>query len=272
MKKRALLLGSSLLGLTLLAASAAVAADDIAVDESAAPAAGDVAAPAADSGEAAAPGEEAKDLPRGFYGGTSLGLSIWDAPVNSHLWNATNFTVNDTGTPEDLLWSLFVGYRMTDWLGIELAWTDLGGYTATGTQNIPNATPGPAKTDLDVDGIEARFKVWHNLGLENLSGIGGLGIFFYNSHADSSCSGGCPFGKLEPLDPTKDSGQALTVSAGLQYQITDNVLVRTEYERFFDVDKQDIDSVSVSLVVGFYDYFGQGKPRNGNDMGGIVVE
>ncbi len=266
MKKRALLLGSSLLGLALLAASAAVAADDIAVDQGV----------AATSG-AAAPADANADKPRGLYAGGSLGLSVWEPQANSVLWES-GFAPDNVGSGKDLLWSAFAGYRLDDWLGFEVGWTNLGGFSATDQLNSTDFNT----TELSVDGLEARLRFWHSLGmdrigLDGLTGIGGIGAYFYSSHADSTCHRDgnkvtCPFGHLQAVNPTKDSGESLTASVGLQYQVTDNVLLRTEYQRFFSIDKTNVDTVTASVVVGFYDYFGQGKPRSGNDMGGIVVE
>lgn len=267
MKKRALLLGSSLLGLAVLAASAAVAADDVAIDDGAAAGA-----------ETAAPADEAGSKQRGLYVGGSAGLAVWEADGNSGLWDS-GFVVDDTNSPNDLLWSVFAGYRLSDWLGAEVGWTDLGGFTAA---DHDAADPTDFnKTDITVDGLEARLRFWHSLGmdrlgLDGLTAIGGVGIFFYSSDTDSTCridgnKVNCPFGKLQPLRPSEDSGEALTVSLGLQYQVIDNLLLRTEYQRFFGVDRENVDTVSLSVVVGFYDLFGQAQ-GGGGDMGGIVVE
>jgi len=269
MKKSALLLGSSLLGLALLAATGAVAGDDVAVDQGAASAAG--------TGDTTTPADASGNKPRGLYAGGSVGLSVWEADRNSHLWDST-FTVDDTGSDKDLLWSVFAGYRLNDWLGAELGWTDLGGFSATDQVNATDVN----KTDITVDGIEARLRFWHSLGMDRLgidglTGIGGLGVFFYSSHTDSSCSKNgnkvaCPFGKLDALNPKNDSGESLTLSLGLQYQVIDNVLIRTEYQRFFTVDKENVDTVSASVIVGFYDIFGQAGAGGGDGMGGISVE
>ena len=66
-------------------------------------------------------------------------------------------------------------------------------------------------------------------------------------------------------------GQAFTLSAGLQFKVTDNVLIRTEYQHFFSVLDQGVDMVTASIIVGFYDLFGQGA-AGGGEFGGIAVE
>jgi|GEM_PF-2531866 len=259
MKNVSLLLGSSLLGLAVMAASAAVAADDVAVEQGAAVAAG--------AGDTAAPAEAEGDKPRGLYLGGALGLSVWEGGKTSGLWDPS-YAVTDTGSEEDFLWSIFAGYRLTDWLGAEVGWTDLGGFSASGIQDkIEN------KTEISVDGLELRLRLWHSLGmdrlgLEGLTAIGGIGAYFYSTDVKTTYHAA----GFDTIDPSDDSGQALTLSLGLQYQIIDHMLVRTEYQRFFDVDKQNVDTVFASVVVGFYDLFGQGKPGGGGDMGGIVVE
>ena len=49
------------------------------------------------------------------------------------------------------------------------------------------------------------------------------------------------------------------------------MLIRTEYQHFFSVLDQGVDMVTASIVVGFYDLFGQGS-TGGDEFGGIAVE
>lgn len=289
MKKTKLVLGSSLLSLALCGAVAAQAADEVVVEETTAPA---EASPAADVAKAP---EENKDKPRGFYAGGSIGGSFFEGPSKgSRIFNDSTadsngdgepdaFTVDDIGEKENFMWSVFAGYRMADWLSAEVGWTDIGGFQATDVNDPtdPGDPPHRNVTNVDVDGLEARLRGWVPLGTDRIQGIGGLGIFIFSAHPPKKCqgpdTGACskgplPYDRQPPaLDPRNDSGQAFTISAGLQFKITDNVLIRTEYSHFFEVLDQGVDMVTASVVVGFYDFFGQGK-SGGDNFGGVVVE
>lgn len=285
MKTRMFLLGSSLLGIAMCAAVAAEAADEPASN---------AAAIAASNAAEAAPKDDAIK-PRGLYAGGSIGGSFFDGPgKNSRIFNHSTADSNGDGQPDafsvdsiddenNFMWTVFVGYRLADWLSAEVGWTDIGGFSATDVNDPTDITDPPHnnKTNVKVDGLEARLRAWVPLGTERIQGIGGLGIFIYSSHPPKFCNGpdtgACTKGpghydRVPPaLDPREDSGQAFTLSAGLQFKVTENVLIRTEYQHFFSVLDQGVDMVTASVVVGFYDIFGQGG-GGGDDFGGIAVE
>ena len=290
MKKKLFVLGSSLLGLAMCAAVAAEAADEPAAE---APAS-NAAAIAASDAAAAAP-EDTSAKSRGFYAGGSIGGAFFEGPSNgSKIFNsslsdsnadgqADAFTVDGISQENNVMWTAFVGYRMADWLGAEVGWTDLGGFRATDLNDTTDAGDPPHDNHVKarVDGLEARLRAWVPLGTERVSGIGGVGIFIFSQHGAKVCdgpdTGACNaapvYGSRVPpaLDPTEDSGQAFTISAGLQFKVTENVLIRTEYQHFFNVLDQGVDMVTASLVFGFYDFFGQGS-AGGDSFGGIAVE
>jgi len=296
MKKKLLVLGSSMLGLALCAAVAAEAADEPAVVvETAGEAPASNAAAIAASDAAAAVPEDNSVKSRGFYVGGTVGGSFWEGPSKgSRIFNDSTadnngdgrpdaFTVDDISKENNFMWTAFVGYRLADWLGAEVGWTDIGGFEATDNNDPTDLTDPPHNNDVkvSVDGIEARLRAWYPLGTDRIQGIGGIGIFIFSSHNPKGCDGtdksACTkgpgaFDNVPPaVDPTNDSGQALTISAGLQFKVTDNVLIRTEYQHFFEVMDQGVDMVTASVVVGFYDLFGQGG-GGGDDFGGIQVE
>ena len=282
MKKRMFVLGTSLLGLALCS-SAAVAEEAPATN---------AAAVAASEAAAAAPKDDGVKT-RGFYVGGTVGGSFFDgAGRNSKIFSrsgadsnndgrADAFTVDGIDDESNFMWSVFAGYRMADWLSAEVGWTDIGGFKATDLTDAGNALPHNDTVKASVDGVEARLRAWVPLGTERVQGIGGIGIFIFSTDAPKDCkgtdTGACTKGpghwdRVPPaLDPREDSGQALTISAGLQFKITDNVLLRTEYQHFFSVLDQGVDMVTASVVVGFYDFFGQGQ-QGGDSFGGIAVE
>ncbi|MCA1789368.1 MAG: outer membrane beta-barrel protein [Thioalkalivibrio sp.] len=256
--------------------------------------ASNAAAIAASDAAAAAP-EDTSAKRRGFYAGGSVGGSFFDGASNgSRIFydnpNDNNgdgqpdaFSVDKIDDESNFMWSVFGGYRLSDWLGAEVGWTDLGGFRATDVNDPTNPADPPHnnKTKVSVDGLEARLRAWVPLGTDRISGIGGVGIFIFSSNAPKSCAGpdtgGCTKGpghfdrKPPALNPRNDSGQAFTISAGLQFRITDNVLLRTEYQHFFNVLDQGVNLVTASLVFGFYDFFGQGR-EGGDAFDGVVVE
>jgi opacity protein-like surface antigen len=288
-KTRMFLLGSSLGAALVIGAAHGAAAEDVVVEE---------AAPAAtvtgtETETTTTETKEEKVSPRGLYAGGAIGGSFFSGSgKNSRIFNDRDhpntpyddeFSVDKIDDENNFMWSVFVGYRMADWLSAEVGWTDIGGFSATDTQDFddPTDVPHKDKVTVDVDGVEARLRAWVPLGLERLRGIGGVGIYVFQSHGGKKCKGPnkrqcdnpAPFEREQPaLDPREDSGQALTISAGLQYEITDNILIRTEYSHFFSVLDQGVHLVTASVVFGFYDLFGQASGGGGDDMGGIVVE
>ncbi|HYC01061.1 MAG TPA: outer membrane beta-barrel protein [Candidatus Limnocylindrales bacterium] len=277
MKKRAWVFGSSLLGLALVLAARAQAADDIVVEG--APAGG-VAVEGAAPGDPAT-GEKKAEEPeakqRGFYAGGGVGWAFWEAEDNSDAYDPS-FTVDDVGDDSDFLWTAFGGYRIAEWGGLEVGYTDLGGFSIT-DEDAGGVIGDEDDADVEANGIEARIRVWHDLGTPWVAGIGGIGVFIYDSDQDVSCRSagvGTDCGLVgrsgRALSPREDSGEALTVSAGLQFRVHRNVLIRTEWQRYFDVLDQAVDTVQATVVVGFYDFFGQGEISGGGDFGGIIVE
>ncbi|HEY2774264.1 MAG TPA: outer membrane beta-barrel protein [Candidatus Binatia bacterium] len=238
--------------------------------------------------------ETAKPL-RGFYAGGSIGGSFFQGPgLHSKIFYSTandhdgdgdtdSFTADKIGQENNFMWSVFAGYRMADWLGAEVGWTDLGGFKATDLTDPGDTTAHNDHIHVNVDGVEARLRAWVPLWSDRVALIGGPGIFVFASHGSKKCTGsdtsGCDkIGSYPPtaheipaLDSRNDSGQAFTLSAGLQFRITDNILLRTEYAHFFSVMDQGVDMVTASVVFGFYDLFGQGG-GGGESIGGVTVE
>lgn len=241
MKKRALVLGSSLLGFALLAGQAAVAAE----------------------------AEDGATPTRGFYAGGSIGGAIWDVGNNSDAFDP-GFSPTDISDGGDLLWSVFGGYQINDWLGAEFGYTSLGGFDADDTSSSPQRY-----SEIDIHGVEARLRATYSVFAPEFALLGGVGIFVYDNDESSSCRNGATpvacAANSSTLAKKEDSGEALTLAAGAQYRVHDNVLLRAEYQHFFGVLSDDINAVMATVVVGFYDFFGQAG-GGGDSFGGIVVE
>ncbi len=292
MKMKRMFLMGSLCAAALTAAAIAEAADDVVVE---APASNSAAIAASDAA-ASAPKDDTVKL-RGFYGGGSIGGSFFEGGgKHSRIYNRSSGDDNGDGVPDafdvdhinnedNFMWTVFFGYRMAEWLGAEVGWTDLGGFKASHNADPTYPNDRDSKVSPSVTGIEARLRAWVPLGTDRVSGLGGIGVYIFESHGSKKCSGRvdgvsdpCTSGvghfdhAPKALDSSEDSGQALTISAGLQFRVTDNILLRTEYQHFFSVLDQGVDMVTASVVFGFWDVFGQGREGGGDDMGGVVVE
>jgi opacity protein-like surface antigen len=285
MKTKRMFLMGSLCAAALTAATLAEAADEVVVE----------GATTTETTVTTETKEEDEVKPRGFYGGGSIGGSFFDGPSKgSNIFNDSSADDNGDGVPDafdvddidnenNFMWTVFFGYRLNDWLGAEVGWTDIGGFRARHDADSLYPNDRDSKVSASVDGVEVRLRGSVPLGTDRVSALGGLGLFIFQSDGRKQCSGRIS-GVTDPcnagvggnrapsaLNPSEDSGQALTIAAGLQFKITDNVLLRTEYQHFFEVLDQGVHMVTASVVVGFWDVFGQGN-GGGDDFGGVVVE
>jgi len=242
MKKSGLRWGAPLVGLALLTGVTAASAQD----------------------------EEVSAATRGFYVGGTVGASIWNVGSNSDSFAAGVRPATSVSDGGDLTWGVFGGYRAADWLAVEVGYTDLGGFSAANTSTVTNEVRG----DVDVDGVEARLRVWRSFFTPEFALSAGAGIFVYDSDDSVRCSNaGVSFacgGGATILDPTDDSGEAFTLALGGQYRVHENVVLRAEWQRYFGVLNSDIDTVLVSVIVGFYDFFSQ--LGGGDDFGGMAFD
>ncbi len=127
--------------------------------------------------------------------------------------------VDDNGLDEDDTgYKLFVGYRATDWLDGELAYTNLGDL-------------GP----LEPDGFQ----------------LSGLASFSVDPNADIFGKAGLYAWDAESGIDFDDVGVDPILGVGGRYRLGNQLGVRAEYERFFDVDDADIDLFSVSVTYDF---------------------
>jgi opacity protein-like surface antigen len=225
------------------------------------------------TGVSAASAQEEKEVSaptRGFYVGGTVGASIWDVGSNSDSFAAGFRPATSVSDGGDLTWGIFGGYRAADWLAVEVGYTDLGGFDAENTATVTNEARG----EVSVDGIEARFRLWRSFFTPEFALTGGAGIFVYDSDDSVRCSNaGAPLAcgpGATILNNTDDSGEALTLALGAQYRVHENVVLRAEWQRYFGVLNSDVDTVLVSVIVGFYDFFSQ--LGGGDDFGGVAFD
>jgi len=151
----------------------------------------------------------AADPNAGFYGGLGVGRNYTDLDSGS---------IAGAKDEKDTAWKFFGGYQINRYIGIE------GGYVDLGKASVTGASGGnPAAATLDS-------KVWQAAAVgsvpfgQQFALTGKLGV----ARADTDITGnigGTPIA-------TTDHNTAPTYGLGMRYDISKNVGVRGEWERF----------------------------------------
>lgn len=166
-----------------------------------------------------------------FYAGGSFGKSDFD-DGNAIPDLITSGTVDG----KDSGFKIFGGYQFNQHFGVELAYVDLGKAKYSGTFGALPVTGGSVDTTgLNVSAVGT---VPLNPSFELL---GKVGLFAWEANAHDT-TGGVPFsGAADDAD--------VSFGVGLAYNISRNVSLRAEWERFKAVD--NIDLVSLGLAFKF---------------------
>jgi OOP family OmpA-OmpF porin len=130
----------------------------------------------------------------------------------------------DTGSFDgsDTSWKLFGGYRMNQYFATELEYIDGG-------------SPDDSGFEVSVDGFNLSV-----LGSwpfnEQFSAFAKLGVFFWDA---------------EFRGPGDDSGEDFSWGIGADFNFTDNLTVRGEYQMFEIEDTDSVDLAALSLIYRF---------------------
>jgi len=182
----------------------------------------------------------------GFYVGGSLGQSEvsdfsgadFDAELNT--WGLTSSTSTDD---TDTGWKAFAGYRIMKYLAVEGAYTDFGEFTAHSSITAPSA--GIVNTN-----IEAEAWTISALGIlplaDNFSLFARLGVNLWNVDISARGTGS----GVAASESDSDDGTEWVYGVGAAFNITKNLSVRGEWERY-DFDDADIDLLSAGLSWNF---------------------
>ena len=206
-------------------------------------------------GLAAMNSQSAVAFDSGWYGGLGVGLSqanIAGARVGGNLLGS-GLTVNSISEDDkDLGYKVFGGLKLNRNFALEAGYFNLGEFGYTATTTPAGTSTGNIKIsgfNLDALGIlpfTDQFSLFGRVGAQyakSKDSFGGTGAGAGNSSISYS-------------------GTNYKVGAGLQYDFTDTVGLRTEWERYRINDAVghhgDIDMISVGLVV----MFGGGKPAH----------
>lgn len=177
----------------------------------------------------AGPGLSWAEEPRvpGWYLGLGAGAATMQDEGEA-LAGSTSFDDEDTG------WKLFGGWRFHRYGAVELAYVDFGEFTGE----------GPLRNNWEASGINASvLGVWP---LPNrFSLFGKIGATYWD--VENNFTGGSG----------DDNGTDFSYGVGAQYDFTDRVGARVEWERFQDVGEEgvtgtsDLDLISASVVFHF---------------------
>lgn len=182
----------------------------------------------------------------GFYVGGSLGQSkvsdFSGSDIDAEL--ATLGLTSSTSTDDtDTGWKAFAGYRIMKYLAVEGAYTNFGEATATSIITAPGAGVVNSK-------IEAESWTVSALGIlplgDKFSLFARLGVNLWD--IDVSATGTGTGGTASASD--SDDGTDWVYGVGAAYNLTKNLSVRGEWERY-DFDDGDVDLLSAGVSWNF---------------------
>ena len=207
-------------------------------------------------GFAAMNSQSAVAFDSGWYGGLGVGLTmsnIDDGRITSGL-RGQGLTVTSINDDErDIGYKAFGGYKFTPNFALEGGYFDLGKFSYSATTSPAGTSNGSTKlSGFNVDAVGI-------LPLtDKFSAFGRIGAQYAKAKDSFSGNGAASFANSSPSKGAAN----YKLGAGVQYDFTDNVGLRTEWERYRINDavgnRGDIDMLSVGLVV----MFGGSKPAH----------
>lgn len=154
-------------------------------------------------------------------------------------------TCDDVATScddNDTAWKVFGGYQFNRYLGVELAYADLG--TPASASGTVSGLPVVIRVDV---------KAWDLVAvgsypIDRFSVYGKVGLYRAETEGTATVAG--------TPRTTKDTNTDLTFGLGAGFDITRNLRVRAEWQRYTDVGgdnvgEDDIDVLSVALMWRF---------------------
>ncbi len=169
---------------------------------------------------------------QGFYVGAGVGRSDLDDSCDE-LRDDPSIAVIDCDDT-DTGWKLFGGYQFTQHFGVEAAYVDLGEASA---RAITLGVPVRAKAEVDGFGIFATGAL--PVG-GSFSIVGKLGGFYSDVDVKASAP------RVRVSDD--ESSLGLAAGAAAQYDVNERVVLRIEWERYFDVGDDDIGEADIDLI------------------------
>lgn len=205
----------------------------------------------------------------GWYAGIGAGEVKTDEElVTNRESTITGVVPNSISTrfdDKDSSWKAFVGYRMSDWLALELNYADLGEHS-TDTRFLGGDPPADAQVIITRQvkgfGLDA---VLSAPITQRFSVFGRVGAFRADLDATAQLGGNVEFtgGNGETFRTASQSETLARYGAGLDFDFTPNLGMRLEWERYANVGKKfevgqsgttgeaDMDNLSLSVVYRF---------------------
>jgi OmpA-OmpF porin, OOP family len=202
----------------------------------------------------------------GWYGGFGIGQSrakIDDARIAAGLLGAGLTTTSMDDEQHDTAWKLFGGYKFNRNFALEGGYFNLGRFGFTSTTTPAGTLTGKIKLqglNLDAVGILPI--------TENFSAFGRLGVQYAQAKDTFTATGNATATNPNP----SKSAANLKAGVGVQYDFTESLGMRGEWERYRVNDavgnRGDVNVLSVGLVY----LFGEGKPAPAPQAAPRVIE
>ena len=168
----------------------------------------------------------------GFY----IGGAIGQAEVRDVCDGAS--TCDD----KDGTWKLFLGYQFNRNLALEFGYADLGEASASG---VVSTGLGPVSATANFEATLFELTVVGTFPVtDRLSLYGRAGLY----RADVELSGSGTIGAITIPVSEKDDNTDLTIGIGLKFDITRNISLRGEWQRYLDVGSDDVGQSDVDVL------------------------
>lgn len=182
-----------------------------------------------------------------WYLGLSAGQSDFDTPVSGRelksLLQAGGVTSDVSIDDTDTGVKLFAGYRLTPNIAFEAGWVDLGKISIDVDVSSPESLS--LGVDSEIDGLALSV-----IGIvpidERLEVFGRIGVYSWDANAEAVVSEGGTAIKASD----DDDGSDPVYGIGVQYDFTDILKGRAEWERY-DIGGDDVDLTSLGIAYQF---------------------
>ena len=183
-----------------------------------------------------------------FYAGASLGQSKFKGACDTE----AGITLSNC-KDSDTAWKIFGGYQFTPNLAVELGYNDFGRISSDATVIVGGSTfTGNARieaTAFELTGVGS-LPLGHQFSL-----YGKLGVYYAETKSSANVrQTTAPF--ATGSSSASDNNTNLTFGFGARYDITRNIAMRAEWQRFSkvgsdDTGKGDIDVLGVGVLYRF---------------------
>jgi OOP family OmpA-OmpF porin len=180
----------------------------------------------------------------GFYIGGGIGQSSYSDDLEDQVRRAyfgrNDFSVTSVEITDDsdTAYKIFGGYRFLPWLGVELAWNDLG---EARSHYVLHSLVPLSNADAILDGNYrvkgTSLSVFGELAFtETFSGIARVGVF--DAKVDYEESGIQASGEPWYFKAPKDNSTKTTIGLGVNWRVTPNIDLRLDYDRYHDIGRR----------------------------------